>query len=76
MRGGAGGGYSGGSGLTSTAIQDTGYGGGSYNGGYSQSNFANYWLGNGRVTITYAYDPAGTLIAINGDIKNVCTIQK
>ena len=54
MNAGAGGGYSGGSGFTATFNQNTGYGGGSYNGGSYQSNYANYWKGNGLVTIKYS----------------------
>ncbi|MEI6565626.1 MAG: glycine-rich protein, partial [Verrucomicrobiota bacterium] len=53
MQGGAGGGYSGGSGLNSGVVQTVGYGGGSYNGGTNQTNSVSQ-TGNGQVLITWS----------------------
>jgi len=64
LEGGAGGGYSGGSGLTNTSLQHTGYGGGSYNGGTSQSNTADYWSGDGEVTISFS-SPGTRFISVS-----------
>ena len=54
MYGGAGGGYSGGSGLNSGGYQAWGFGGGSYNGGTNQNNSVGN-TGNGQVQITSTY---------------------
>jgi hypothetical protein len=54
MSAGAGGGYSGGSGYNSYSSNASGYGGGSYNIGTSQTNTAASNSGNGQVIISYS----------------------
>ena len=70
---GAGGGYSGASGMNTVSYNDAGYGGGSFNNGTSQINIPAANTGHGSVRITYE---AGRHIFchVSVFVNNICVV--